>query len=250
MRNITHKTSYIAPAFALALVPLLGLAACAALPSANSQHIQIDWVDFIRFGGITYTPLPVSCGRALSARDLGPVFAVTSFKLDGNVQDPGYQSKDGDAAFLPVGTKVYAVKGYKPTFRLAVYQNDVLQLYESDTNPHANVGADLLDIGGKVLYIGVNSDQDGITELATIKDSKQVAVLVDVVLKAPVNQNYQSLGNERYFIDFHLKDGTCVIRVYWPDSGELSRGILLPSAFGTVIKQALRLGEDTSLRDA
>jgi hypothetical protein len=246
MKNIIHHISYIAAAFAPVLVPSLVLAACASLSSSNgqsssdSQHVQIDWVDFIRFGGITYTTPPVSSGYALSARDLGPVFAVISFKLYGNVQNLGYQSKDGDAAFLDAGTKVYTVKDYKPAFRLAAYQNGEIQLYESDTNPHAKVGADLLDIGGKVLYIGINNDQDGKTELAAIKDSKQVSALVDMVLKAPVNQNYQSQGNERYFIDFHLKDGTSVIRAYWPDSGELSRGILLPSAFGIAIKQALR----------
>lgn len=246
MRNITRKTAYIAPAFALVLVPSLVLAACASLsspngqPSSNSQGVQIDWVDFIRFGGITYTIPPAGYGRALTASDLGPVFATVSFKLDGNVQDPGYQSRDGDAAFLNPGTKVYAVKSYKPAFRLAAYQNGTIQIYESDTNPHAKVGADLLDISDKVLYIGINSDQDGKTEMAAIKDSKQVTILVEMVLKAPVNQNYRSQENKRYFIAFHLKDGTSVIRVYWMDSGELSRGILLPPAFATAIKQALR----------
>jgi hypothetical protein len=238
MRNITHKTSYMASALALVLVLSLVLAACASQPSSNG--VQIDWVDFIRFGGITYTTSPVGAGHALNASDLGSVFATVSFKLEGNVQDPGYQSKDGDAAFLNPGTKVYVVKGYNPTFRLAAYQNGTIHLYESDTNPHAKVGADLLDIGGKVLYIGINSDQDGTTELAAVKDSKQISMLVDMILKAPVNQNYQSKGSKRYFIDFHLLDGTSVIRAYWPDSGELSRGILLPPAFATAIKQALR----------
>lgn len=244
MRKITNGTSYIASAFALVLIPSLILVACASLPfangqpSSNSQHIEIDWIDFIRFGGITYSATPVS-GRPLIAGDLGPVFVTVKFKLDGNVQNPNYQSKDGDAAFLNPGTKVYAVKGYKSTFRLAAYQNGEIQLYESDTNPHAKVGADLLDIGGKVLYIGINSEQDG-KELAAIKDSKQVVGLITMVLKAPVNQNYQSSGSSQYFIDFHLQDGTSVIRAYWPDSGELSRGILLPAAFGSAIKQAMK----------
>ena len=244
MRDSMNGTSSIAPAFALVLVASLVFVACASLPSPNGQpasnfqHVEIDWVDFIRFGGITYSASPVP-GRPLVANDLGPVFATVKFKLDGNVQDPNYQSKDGDAAFLNPGTKVYTVKGYKPTFRLAAYRNGLIELYESDTNPHAKVGADLLDIGGKVLYIGINSEQDGKTELAAIKDSKQVADLVTMVLKAPVNQNYRSQGSSQYFIAFHLQDGTSVIRAYWPDSGELSRGILLPTAFGAAIKQAL-----------
>ncbi|HLH63078.1 MAG TPA: hypothetical protein VKV20_15465 [Ktedonobacteraceae bacterium] len=247
MRNITQKASHITPQFVFCLLPLLVLAACAALPpsrgqpASNSQNGQtavvIDWVDFIKFGGITY--VATSPGRPLVAGDLGPVFATIKFKLDGNVQNPNYQSKDGDAAFLNPGTKVYTVKGYKPTFRLTAYQNGEIQLYEADTNPHAKVGADLLDIGGKVLYIGINSPQDGKTELGSIKNSKQVEDLVTMVLNAPVNQNYQSQESSQYFIDFHLRDGTSVIRAYWPDSGELSGGILLPPVFGAAIKQAL-----------
>ena len=54
------------------------------------------------------------------------------------------QAKDGDAAFLDIGTRVYTVKGYLPTFRLAAYLDGVLQLYEADTNPCARTGADLL----------------------------------------------------------------------------------------------------------
>jgi hypothetical protein len=36
----------------------------------------------------------------LTESDLGPVFATVAFKLEGNVQDPGYQMKNGDAAFI------------------------------------------------------------------------------------------------------------------------------------------------------
>lgn len=57
--------------------------------------------------------------------DLGPVFATVTFKLDGNVHDLGYCGQDGDAAFLNARTKVYRVKGYSPTFRLAAHENNV-----------------------------------------------------------------------------------------------------------------------------
>ena len=55
-------------------------------------------------------------------------------------------------------------------------------LYEADTNPYAKKGADLLDISGKVEYIGVNSAIDGTTELASIRDEGQVSQLVDMIL--------------------------------------------------------------------
>ena len=80
----------------------------------------------------------------------------------------------------------------------------------------AQTGADLLDIGGKVRYISVNSTEDGVTELASITDPEQVAVLVELVLGAPVDQSRQDYGVTQYFIAFHLRDGTIVSRSYSP----------------------------------
>lgn len=132
------------------------------------------------------------------------------------------------------------VKGYNPEFRLAAYRDDRLVLFEADTNPRAQTGADLLDIGGKVQYIGVNSAEDGVTEVASITDPVQEAVLVESVLGAPVDQTRPPHGGiQNFFIAFHLRDGTISIRAYSPDSGELSRGILLPEAFATAVEQVL-----------
>jgi hypothetical protein len=198
----------------------------------------IDWVNFIHFNGITYLTSPTKPGRSVKESDLGPVFATVRFKLEGNVQDPNYQSKDGDAAFLDVGTKIYSMKGYSPTFRLIAQENNALTLYEADANSHARKGADLLDIGGKVGYISVVSSQDDVTELGTIKGPGQVATLVSLILTAPVDQNHQT-GNQSYSLFFYLLDGTVVMRTYWMDTGDLSRGILLPQAFGQAIKAAV-----------
>lgn len=242
MRKISGRKRIITPTLLVVLLPFLGLVNCTppsnGPSSPNTQNTVIDWVNFIRFGGITYLTAPTRPGRSLTESDLGPVFATVTFKLEGNVQNPGYHSRDGDAAFLNAGTKVYSVKGYSPTFRLAAQQNNTFTLYEADTNPHARKGADLLDIGGKVQAIGIVSDQDGVTELGAIKDPKRVTALATMVLEATVDQNRQG-GNRRYFIAFHLVDGTVVTRAYWLDTGELARGILLPKAFGLAIEAAL-----------
>jgi hypothetical protein len=242
MRKISGPKPIITLTLLLVLLPLTGLVSCTSTIngpiSSNNQRISIDWVDFMRFGGITYVAVSPKPGRPIAKSDLGPVFATVTYKLNGNVHNPGYQSKDGDAAFLDAGTKVYTVKGYRSTFRLASYKNNTLILYEADTNSHARKGTDLLDIGGKVRYIGIASEQDGVTELSAIKDPKQVNILVTLVLEAPVDQNHQA-GNKQYFIAFHLVDGTVVTRAYWLDTGELTRGILLPKAFGLAIKAAL-----------
>lgn len=245
MRNIFSSKRIIPPVLLVVLLPLLGLVSCtspsprSSSPSTQSTpNIIIDWANFIRFGGITYIAAPARAGRSLTASDLGPVFATVTFRLQGNVHNPGYHSKDGDAAFLDAGSKVYTVKGYKPTFRLATQVNKDITLYEADTNPHASKGGDLLDIGGKVRSIGIVSAQDGETELGAIKDPKRVAALVTLILQAPVDQSRQG-GDMRYFITFHLVDGTVTTRAYWPDTGELLRGILLPKEFGLAIEAAL-----------
>ena len=67
----------------------------------------------------------------------------------------------------------------------------------------------MLDLAGKVRYIGVNSDFDGTTELAAIKQRKQVTTLVRAVLKAPVPPSQVSEG-ESCILAFHLVDRTAV----------------------------------------
>lgn len=226
----------------IALTVAVGICGCAS-PKANvpgnTTTIAIDWVNSIQFQGITYLATYSRVGRKLQESDLGPIFATVRFKLEGNVNDPGYRSKDGDAAFLDPGTPVYTLKGSSSQFRLAAYQDGQLILYEADTNPHAKKGGDLLDIAGKVQYIGVNSEQDGVTELGAIKDRQQIANLIDMVLNAPINQRYLSTDSLRYLIAFHFMDGMATVRAYWPRSGELSRGILLPPAFASAIENSV-----------
>jgi len=242
MRNNPGSKRVILRSLPVMLLAFLGLVSCGSPLNGssfpNTHHVVIDWVNFIRFNGITYLAGPTKPGRSVKASDLGPVFATVRFKLEGNVQDPNYQSKDGDAAFLDAGTKIYSMQGYSPNFRLIAQQSNALTLYEADTNPRARKGADLLDIGRKVDHISIVSAQDGVTELGTIKNSEQVATLVSLILTAPVKQNHQA-GNQQYALVFYLLDGTVVMRTYWLDTGELSRGILLSQAFGQAIKAAL-----------
>src|ERR1019366_3227827 len=153
--------------------------------------------------------------------------------------DPNHHLQDGDSGFLDPGSAVYTLKGYAPRFSLAAYNPSRLPLYEADTNPQARAGADLLNFVNKVSYIGINSAQDGRTELAAIHNQDQVNALVAMVLKASVDQTLRSNAGPEYVLDFHFNDGTETTRSYWLKSGELSRGILLPSAFANVVTDAL-----------
>jgi len=222
------------------LVVTILTAACTARVTPTEI---VDWIDFVQFNGIQYIAVyngDGSAGRDLTEADLGPEFAKVEYKHDEPHVSSHECCRDGDAAFLEAGTVVYIVKGYHPGFRLAAYRDGRLVLFEADSNPKAQTGADLLDIGGKVDSIRVISAEDGVTELASIADPKQVAALVELVLGSPVDQTRLMQGGVQvYFIAFHLMDGTIVTLGFLPDSGELHRGILLPEAFATAVEQAL-----------
>jgi hypothetical protein len=218
----------------LAVSLLAALAGCAPVRYATI----IDWVNMIRFRGITYLA-NVQAGRDLQADDLGTRFDTVRFRLDGNVHDANYQTHDGDAAFLDAGTPVYRVLAYAPTFRLAARQDGRIVLFEADTNPQAKIGADLLDIGGKVSSITVTGDTTT-QAVATISDSHLIVTLVSLLLAAPVDQSERpGDAGVRYFLAFHLTDGTQVMRLYLPQSHEVARGIIVPDAFVAALAAAL-----------
>jgi hypothetical protein len=220
------------------LTVLLALTSC--VPFGSRKTVEIEWVNFVQFHGVMYTTPTVRVGRAPTGADLGPIFATVRFNVADNVDDPNYQLRDGDAAFLAAGTPVYSVKGYATSFRLAAQFAGELTFYEADTNPHATTGGDLLAIGGKVSSIGLNDDTGrGTTELAAISDSSQVAHLVSLILAAPFSQHPPQASGTRYFLALHLLDGTAVTRAYWPDIGELAPGILLPPEFQSAVHRAL-----------
>src|SRR5712692_3115824 len=78
------------------------------LNSSSSCTAQIDWVNFIQIGSTQYVAGP-QAPIVLQENDLGSVYAHVRYKVSGNVCDPNYRLKDGDAAFLDPGTPIYQV---------------------------------------------------------------------------------------------------------------------------------------------
>lgn len=224
----------------------------ASAPSETAEPTSfpmtiVDWADTVKFEGITYLAADGGVGRPLRKEDLGPKFAEVQHKLQDNVNDPAYETKNGDAGFLEAGTPVYEVKGYDPSFRLAAYDDAYggkkLTLYEVMFNPKAKEASDYLDVEGKVRYIGVNSDFDGTTELAAIRDPEKVRSLVSMVMEAPLAAKPGSFGNENakvYFIAFHLRDGTASVQTYYADEGKMYFGVTLPEEFRQTIDRSVR----------
>ena len=199
---------------------------------------NISWIDFIQFNDIKYYSSMDSNGLKLTKDDLDKELYKVKFNVVDNVQEPGYKIKNGDAAFLPVNTEVYSVKGYSNNFCLAAYNSRrELVVYFADVNPKAKKGEDLLDIKDKVESISINSEMDG-KELASITDEKLIGKMVDMILQASVDTKQRN-SSKRFFIEFHLKRGISFKRCYFIDAGELGRGIMLPKEFTEIIQKAV-----------
>ena len=120
----------MAPKFA-ALMAALFLAGACQLPWAHPTcNVMVEWVNFIQVGSTQYVAGPGS-PSVLQESDLGPVYAHVKFKVSGNVCDPGYRIKDGDAAFLDPGTPIYQVNGHTASEQLAARFNGSIVLYKA-----------------------------------------------------------------------------------------------------------------------
>src|ERR1700704_2799484 len=112
------------------LAILAFMAACQLPGQSTCSNTMIDWVNFIQVGSTQYVSGP-QLETALQESDLGPVYAHVKFKVSGNVCDPNYKLKDGDAAFLDAGTPLYQVNGQPPAQQLAARFNGQIVVYKA-----------------------------------------------------------------------------------------------------------------------
>lgn len=103
---------------------------------SNSIHgnSMIDWADFVKLNGNSYTGLT---GRVIKDQNdiTGKVVGVVKFKVADVVKNPKYRTKEGDAAFLEIGTNLYEVKGFQPNELIAAWDETVIggyRLYAED----------------------------------------------------------------------------------------------------------------------
>jgi len=116
--------------FAVVISALLFAGACQLPGSHATCNTSIDWVNFVEVGSTQYVAGPAS-PTALQESDLGSVYAHVKFKVSGNVCDPSYRLKDGDAAFLDPGTPIYQVNGHAPGEQLAARFNGGIVVYQA-----------------------------------------------------------------------------------------------------------------------
>ena len=194
-----------------------------------------EWVDFVQLNGIQYLRSHQNDG-VLGEEDLGEQFATIQYRVSEGCR--GGPIRDGDAAFLAFGTKIYTVKGYDPRFRLAAFREGELLLFDVDSNENARSGAALLDIQGKVETIEV-LEIGTAQSLATIENGDTVNTLVEMVLAAGAHPNDIPADDPDYIITFHLRDGTRVSRAYDKDTPILWRGIEVDPQFTELLQEAI-----------
>src|SRR5262245_37633143 len=103
--------------------------ACADTPRQGVSSVMVDWVDFVQLDGIQYVAGPGQA-ETVPSGDLDGVLGRVTCKLDGlKFTKPPGPAVDGDAAFLDIGTGVYAIKGFARSCRVAVKHQGVNRVY-------------------------------------------------------------------------------------------------------------------------
>ncbi|TFB12836.1 hypothetical protein E3U55_16970 [Filobacillus milosensis] len=185
---------------------------------------EISWVDVLMINDIKYEGGDRSLSE-METLEKGEKIGQVKYKLAGNACFD-HKTKNGDAAFLPVGTDIYELVGYDSEFRV-VANNKVYQVSE---NKKAKSISDLLDIRGKVAKLSLESEYDGshisdFTEQETTKFIEDFLSL-DYLGFSKVYKEIDS--NQKVFLRIHLKDGSSFRIVYWLEENALNVG-----AFGT-----------------
>ncbi|CAM3373528.1 hypothetical protein PALU110988_19220 [Paenibacillus lupini] len=201
----------------------------------------IEWVDFLMINNIKYY------------QNYDGTKSVTEEQLDDKVGEVSYMlndhactdhvEKNGDAAFLPIGTVVYALKGYKPEFRVVANN----KIYEVKDNSKAETIGELLDIEGKVEKISLESSEDGspIGDFGKDETTEFVQELLSLE-NVGFNAVYEKIKHEAgIFLRVHLHDGTSFRMVYYPSANGFTAG-----AFGSEKLRILIMSQREQIKAA
>ena len=215
----------------------LAIVLAARVGSADAQAV----LDFVTFDSIDYLRWAEEPGRALTAADLGAEFATVGCSVGEDRRGCPF-GLDAAAAFMPAGTRMYAVRGYSTDFRLAAVWRDRIFLYQAWRNPRAKVGGNLLAIAGKVRAVDVQRGEPTTVaaRMPTPIAATDAVALVDMVLHGVVRRPLPHMLSEpRYWLTFWFDDGTTLGRPYFVETNELMGGVVVPDEFGRILERYL-----------
>ncbi len=220
----------------------VALAVACAVGALSGAACASTLLDYVTFDGIDYIRWAEEPGRELGREDLGAEFAVVECSFYEDLRRCPYGS-DAGAAFLPSGTRMYAVRGHATTFRLAAVWKDRIFLYQAWRNPRARVATDLYDIIGKVRKIDVRPGEPPLAAAgvpAAITASSDLEALVEMITRGTARRPQpHAAGEPRCWLTFWLSDGTTLSRVYFRETRELMGGVVVPGDFTRIIERYL-----------
>ena len=201
-------------------------------PRTVGSFSSVSWVDVLHIEGRTYERVDVvaphasSIDRAQLAELLGTIKCSTA----NDVQDPGYDLRDGEATFLEPGTPVHAIAGTDVGFRVAAVDGGEPVIYEHRNLSGAS-GADLLPFPAEdVVAVTFLSDIDGRTVLGQLTEPDTVLAFVEDLQAAPIGDR-PNLGEEpRVFVALEFADQPPATLVTYPAHGITTAGLRLPDA--------------------
>ncbi len=211
-----------------------------------AELVEISWIDMICVDNIHYMRNDSDQDQTVT---LGNKVSVVEFNVSDSIHELGYVIKSGDATFLPIGTPIYEVVGYKASSRLAVDLNSHILLYDVYRSEDAAYGRDMLDLDNKVKYITINDDDDGVTVLADIRDPHDVKNIVNTIMNQPLMSRPDDRVGQRYFIEFHLMDASHIKKAYWIETGVVWPDLQLTEAMNTMIMTYLSPDEEITVVD-
>lgn len=117
-----------------------------AFLSSCGQTTNIDWVDFVKLNDTSYESDGSVVPDEYVGEKVGEVTGNVPNEIKGSYK--GNIEKNGDAAFLPVGTELFAVSGYSSDEYVAALVDGEYKLYKTRES--------------KELPIAVETENDGI----------------------------------------------------------------------------------------
>ncbi|PLR73161.1 hypothetical protein [Bacillus sp. UMB0728] len=219
----------------ISIIVIFILAACSNIGSIESDcppNAVIEWVDVLMVNGIKYEGGDEGLSEG-EAPEKGKKIGEVTYTLADNAC-LGHKLKNGDAAFLPVGTEIYEIAGYRSDFRVLAGN----QVYQVSENNKAKILSDLLDIKGKVAKMSLESDYDG-SHISDFTEKETTEFIGDFLSLEYVgfNKVFKKIkGDRRVFLRIHLKDGSSFGIGYWLDENVLNVGAVGTERMKGIVK--------------
>ncbi|MEK0314797.1 hypothetical protein [Cohnella sp. 56] len=192
---------------------------------------EIEWVDSLMLNDIMYISNQDGT-KEIAVGQEGEKVGEVAYTLNEHACTD-HKAKNGDAAYLPIGAAIYAMNGYKPSYRLMAGG----KVYEAHSNPNAKTLGDLWDIDGKIAKISLESGIDGspIGDFAPEASAVFAREMPQLTLVG-FDTVYKDTKNEYgIFLRVHLEDGTSFRMVYYEKANAFNAGAYGTEALKTII---------------